>query len=135
MKGTGILAKHTVDFSKPHLTAKEKVCALKEVEVLKMKYPSHIPVYIKTHPNSRVVLKKHKYLVSEDLTVGQFLHVVRRQLQDNMNHDDALYLLVNNTIPPTSQLLSALHGMYAEKATGMLCFTICKENTFGTRSI
>ena len=73
-------------------------------------------------------IDKKKYLVPTDLTVGQFVYVIRKRL--NLPPEQTIYLSVNSTIPPTAALMSTL---YAEKkdCDGFLYMEYCGENVFG----
>ena len=41
-----------------------------------------------------------KYLVPVDLTIGQFIYVIRNRIE--VTPEQALFLFVNDTLPPTS---------------------------------
>ena len=73
-------------------------------------------------------IDKKKYLVPNDLTAGQFVYVIRKRL--NLPAEQAIYLSVNGTIPPTASLMSTL---YSEKKDedGFLYFEYLGENVFG----
>ena len=45
-----------------------------------------------------------RYLIPADLTVGQFIFVIRSRI--NLSPDKAIFLYVNNTLPPTCKGLS-----------------------------
>lgn len=77
-------------------------------------------------------IDKKKYLVPNDLTAGQFVYVIRKRL--NLPAEQAIYLSVNGSIPPTASLMSTL---YAEKKDedGFLYFDYVGENVFGSISI
>lgn len=96
------------------------------------KYPDRIPIICEPntqHANPNLpIIDKNKYLVPTDLTVGQFLYVIRKRLK--MNHEQALYLFVNGTIPPTSELVQTIYNTHRD-TDGFLYFTYNCENTFG----
>jgi len=50
---------------------------------------------------------KKKYLVPADITVGQFVFVIRKRIR--LGSEQALYLYVNETLPPTSAPLSEIY--------------------------
>ena len=59
-------------------------------------------------PKSRISdLDKKKYLVPNDLTVGQFYFLIRKRIQ--LRAEDAIFFFVNNQIPPTSATIGALY--------------------------
>lgn len=71
---------------------------------------------------------KIKYLVPIDITLGQFLYVIRRKL--NLGQEKALYLFVHNRIPPSSILIGELYDLHKE-IDNNLYLTYALENTFG----
>jgi len=119
-----------VDYSKFEFSPAEKEIIRKEVELIKHKYPDYIPIVVRTKDTS-LQLSKNKFLVTGDVTIGQFLHIIRRRLDKRLSSTQALFIFANNCIPPTSNLLSTVYISDADKDTGMLFLTVCSENTFG----
>lgn len=102
----------------------------REVEVIKTKYPNYIPVLVKTIDKS-LELSKNKFLISGDITVGQFMHIIRKKIVTKLNSSQSLYIFVNNKIPPATFLMHNVYQEEKEPESEMLIITICKENTFG----
>ena len=74
-------------------------------------------------------INKKKYLVPLDLTVGQFIFVIRRRLK--LDAAKAIFLFVNNQIiPPSNASLGELYEEYKSE-DGFLYMTYSGENTFG----
>jgi len=94
------------------------------------KYPDRIPVICEKSHNDTITpeIDKQKYLVPNDLTVGQFIYVIRKRMSVNVNK--ALFVFINNKIPPSAQLLSELY-MYDKHEDEYLYITYSFENTFG----
>ena len=94
------------------------------------KYPDRIPVIVERAQNQKDVplIDKSKFLVPKDLTVGQFLYVVRKRLE--IGSKESVYLFVNNILPPTSQLMSKIYDEYKDD-DGFLYITYHSERTFG----
>lgn len=94
------------------------------------KYPDRIPIICEpsTQHSNTPIIDKNKYLVPIDLTVGQFLFVIRKRLK--MHYEQALYVFVNGSIPPTSELVKNLYSRERD-TDGFLYFTYNCENTFG----
>ena len=44
-------------------------------------------------------IDKKKYLVPADLTVGQFVYVIRKRIK--LSPEKAIFIFVNNVLPPT----------------------------------
>jgi hypothetical protein len=117
----------TTDYNK----AEEIARIRKEYEVVKHKYPHHIPVVVKCK-GRLLKLKKTKFLISEDTTIGQVMFILRKKLEDVENKSSiALFLIVNNTLLPSNQLLIEAYQNNKDEATGMLFITLCQESTFG----
>ena len=95
-----------------------------------VKYPDRIPIICEKNANSKNTpdIDKTKYLVPCDLTMGQFIYVIRKRLSSSSNY--ALYIFVNGFIPPSSELLMTLYEKEHDE-DGFLYMTYSFENTFG----
>ena len=121
--------KSNIDFTKTSFTDSEKEIIKKEVVLIKEKYPHYIPIIVRTK-DDKIVLKKRKFLVGGDITVGQFMSILRKKL-DNLKASESIFLFINNTIPPASTFLMTMYSSNKDEDTDMLFMTVCKENTFG----
>ncbi|XP_021889078.1 autophagy-related protein 8B-like, partial [Carica papaya] len=74
-------------------------------------------------------IDKKKYLVPADLTVGQFVYVVRKRIK--LSPEKAIFVFVKNTLPPTASLMSAIYDENKDE-DGFLYMTYSGENTFGS---
>lgn len=97
---------------------------------IRQKYPDRIPVIVDTGIQDQTLpkLDKKKYLVPCDLTVGQFIYVIRRRLE--LEPEQAIFLFIENVLPPTGMLMVNVYEMYKNE-DGFLYFTVCGESTFG----
>ena len=118
-----------IDFTKSTFTEEECLMIRKEVDVIKEKYPSYIPIIVKTR-DTTIQLTKRKFLVGGDITIGQFMSILRKKMS-TLKSTEAVFLLINNTMPPASAFLSAIYATEKDIQTDMLFVTVCKENTFG----
>jgi GABA(A) receptor-associated protein len=75
-----------------------------------------------------VRIDKIKYLVPKDLTVGQFLYVIRKRMR--LSSEKALFVFVNNTMPPTTQMVGDIYNRHKD-SDGFLYLYYSYENTFG----
>ena len=92
-------------------------------------YPNRIPVIVERSAKSTIDnIDKKKYLVPNDLTIGQFLFVIRKRIK--LTPEKAIYIFVNNTLPPSSELMSNIYHSHKNE-DGFLYFTYSGENTFG----
>jgi GABA(A) receptor-associated protein len=118
-----------LDYTKKNFTEKEINFIKSEVEILRKKYPSNIPIIVICKDNLK--LNKNKYLVNGEITLGQFLFTLRKRLNKTLSESDGLFIFAGNIIPPSSEMLSEIYNKYKDMNTGMLYLTLCKENTFG----
>jgi GABA(A) receptor-associated protein len=106
--------------------------AQRQIEALRIrdKFPSRIPVIVERSPQSRQIpnLDKTKFLVPGDLTVGQFIFIIRRRI--SLPPETALFLFVNGTLPTTSTLMKELYTSLADN-DGFLYTLYSGENVFG----
>lgn len=100
----------------------------KKVEALQLraKYPDRVPVIVLF--DKAILSDKTKFLVPKHLTVGQFLHVIRKRVK--ISSEQALYIYCNNKLPVHSKLMSEIFTHY-ENEDGFLYVSVCVENTFG----
>merc|ERR1712006_64268 len=79
-----------------------------EAQRIRNKYPDLIPVICEKSERSDIPdIDKKKYLVSADLTVGQFIYVIRKRIK--LPPERAIFIFVNNVIPPTAHLMSTIY--------------------------
>ncbi|KAI7743915.1 hypothetical protein M8C21_032026, partial [Ambrosia artemisiifolia] len=79
-----------------------------EAARIREKYPDRIPVIVEKAERSDVPdIDKKKYLVPADLTVGQFVYVVRKRIK--LSAEKAIFIFVKNVLPPTAAMMSAIY--------------------------
>lgn len=72
-----------------------------EAERIRQKYPDRIPVICEKVEKSDIpTIDKKKYLVPSDLTVGQFVYVIRKRIK--LSPEKAIFIFVNEILPPTA---------------------------------
>ncbi|XP_058200419.1 autophagy-related protein 8C-like isoform X2 [Rhododendron vialii] len=104
-----------------------------EAARIREKYPERIPVIVERAERSDVPeVDKKKYLVPADLTVGQFVYVVRKRIK--LNAEKAVFVFVNNVLPPTAALMSAIYEENKDE-DGFLYMTYSGETTFGSLQV
>ena len=94
-----------------------------------VKYLTRVPVICER--SSRCdgpLLDKNKYLVPQDLTLRQFIFVIRKRLK--LTPEKTIFLFIGNKVPQNSQLLSEAYEEYKDD-DGFLYITYSFENTFG----
>jgi GABA(A) receptor-associated protein len=102
-----------------------------ECEKILLKYPNRIPIICEKNYNSTNApdIDKHKYLVSRDLTLGQFMHTIRQRM--NLTAEVGLYIFISGFIPSNSQFLSNLYVDFRDD-DGFLYIMYDVENIFGS---
>ena len=93
-------------------------------------YPNKIPIICEKSKQSEKIpdIDKHKYLIPIDLTVGQFMFVIRKRMK--LAPEMAIYIFIKGVVPPTSALISSLYNEYKDE-DGFLYLEYSGENTFG----
>lgn len=100
-----------------------------DCERIIMRYPDRIPAIVELAKDTLLPpLDKSKYLVPKELTVGQFMYVIRSRLK--LSPEKAIFLFVNNTIPPSSMNMTDLYLQH-KNTDGFIYFTVAGENVFG----
>jgi len=114
------------EFKKLHSFEKRKAEAVR----IRAKYPDRIPIIAERAGNATEIpdLDKKKYLVPDDLTFGQFVYVIRKRI--NLKPEKALFMFVNNTLPPTGALISQIYKDHKD-LDGYLYVIFSSESTFG----
>ena len=92
------------------------------------KYPDRVPVICERLTKKVPKIDRAKYLCPNDLTVGNFMYVIRKRL--HISSDKALYLFINNTIVPVSHNLGLVYDQHKDK-DGFLYINYDSESTFG----
>ena len=99
---------------------------------IKTNHPNSVPVFVLRGTNIQddiPHLKKQKFLVPRDLTVGQFVYLIRRQL--SLTPEKSIFVFVGNTLPPSSALIRDLYAQYVDD-DGALRMTYSSESVFGS---
>jgi GABA(A) receptor-associated protein len=99
-------------------------------ETLKImeKYPNRIPVLCERIGDNINLLDKKKFLVPKDITLGEFLIIIRRRLIINESH--AIFCFINNKIPTISSNMATLYSENKDE-DGYLYIDYSGENCFG----
>lgn len=100
-----------------------------EAEKIRNKYPDRIPVVVERVPNSQIPeIDKRKFLVPNDISVAQFMWIIRKRIQ--LPSEKAIFLFVNKTIPQSSSTMGQIYNNYKDE-DGFLYISYSGENTFG----
>ena len=97
-------------------------------------HPTRIPVVVEcseqlhqAHP-----LSKNKFAVPYELTLAQFLFVIRKHMK--LQPEYAIYAFINNRLHPTTTPIGTI---YAQEKTedGFMYIDVFQESTFGSMMI
>ena len=119
-KENNIVAK----FQKNHSFEKRKSESFRILE----EYPNRIPIICERVNNDIAELDRKKYLVPNDLTMCNFMYVIRKRLI--VAPEVAIYLFVNTKIMPTSMTMDSIYHKH-KNADGFLYIYYSGESTFG----
>ncbi len=85
-----------------------------EAEKIRTKYPDRIPVVVERVPNSQIPeIDKRKFLVPNDISVAQFMWIIRKRIQ--LPSEKAIFLFVNKTIPQSSSTMGQIYTSFKGK--------------------
>lgn len=102
-----------------------------EADRLRERFPGRVPVLVLRHPGAAPDvprLPKSKFLVPRDLSLGQFIYVVRHNMR--MAAEKALFIFVDNVLPTTGTIMSELYAQH-KSPDGFLRVVYTSESTFG----
>lgn len=94
------------------------------------KYPDKFPIICEKSDKSDSIplINKKKFLVSHDVTVGQFIFIIRNRMK--LPPQKAIFLIINGIIPPSNSLINSIYDAHKDK-DGFLYINYTGENTFG----
>jgi hypothetical protein len=92
------------------------------------KYPDRLPIIIESGTDETLEIKRNKFLVPKDITFVHLLTVVRKNIK--LNHEKAIYLMIGETMVPTSTTLLSIYEDYKAK-DNFLYVNYYTEKTFG----
>jgi GABA(A) receptor-associated protein len=103
---------------------------LKESSKVLEKYEGRFPIIVYKDKKSLLPeINKTKFLAPGDLTLGQFLYIIRKRI--DLSEKETLFLFINESILATgSETISKIYNEYKDK-DGFLYISYCSENVFG----
>lgn len=90
--------------------------------------PTRRELICSSHRPDRRAARSRRYLVPADLTVGQFVYVIRKRIK--LSPEKAIFIFVGNVLPPTAAMMSSVYEQNKDD-DGFLYITYSGENTFG----
>lgn len=104
-----------------------------DIDRVLKKHPNRVPVYVRKSPKCKSDIEdieKHKYLIPNDMTMGNFMCMIRRHIK--LKPNQALFVLISkhNVLVPNGQTFGDLYNTYKDEDK-MLHLDFTGENTFG----
>ncbi|KAI8520069.1 gamma-aminobutyric acid receptor-associated protein-like 2 [Branchiostoma floridae] len=100
-----------------------------ESDKIRRKYPDRIPVVVEKVPNSQIQdIDKKKFLVPTDITVAQFMWIIRKRIK--LPSERAIFLFVGKVLPQSSANMGQIYNEHKDE-DGFLYIAYSGENTFG----
>ncbi|OAY62577.1 Autophagy-related protein 8i [Ananas comosus] len=102
---------------------------LQESKDILAKYPDRVPVVVERFSRTDLPeMEKRKFLVPRDMTVGQFIHILRSRL--HLPSGKALFIFIQDTLPQTASIMDSMYQQYKDE-DGFLYMCYSSEKTFG----
>ncbi|XP_061462546.1 microtubule-associated proteins 1A/1B light chain 3C-like [Rhineura floridana] len=103
-----------------------------EVATIRIKFPGKLPVILERYPKEKMLpaLNKTKFLVPQELTVGQFVTIIRNRM--SIGSTQAFYFLVdgNRSLVSMSSTMAEVYTTYKDE-DGFLYMTYASQEMFG----
>tara|TARA_Y100000991_G_C21816108_1_gene281860 strand:+ start:15 stop:374 length:360 start_codon:yes stop_codon:yes gene_type:complete len=94
------------------------------------KYPERIPIIVERSNSCKSIgdIDRNKFLVPADLSMGQFMHIIRQRIK--LDSSQAMYLFIGDSMAPTSKMIAQIYNDFKDE-DGFLYVTYASESTFG----
>uniref|UniRef100_T1JL13 Autophagy-related protein n=1 Tax=Strigamia maritima TaxID=126957 RepID=T1JL13_STRMM len=120
---------------KPFKERKPFISRKEEVEGIRAKFPTKIPVIVEKYSRESYLptLDKMKFLVPEEVTMSQFVSIIRNRML--LHQNQAFYLVINNkSMVCMSRTLSEIYHDNRDD-DGFLYVTYASQEVFGSDMI
>uniref|UniRef100_W5NG28 Microtubule-associated protein 1 light chain 3 gamma n=2 Tax=Lepisosteus oculatus TaxID=7918 RepID=W5NG28_LEPOC len=118
--------------AKPFKQRKSLATRKEEVAGIRLKFPTKIPVIVERYHREKYLpsLDKTKFLVPQELTMTQFITIIRNRM--SLTPSQAFYLLVNNSSLASMSLTMAEVYKDNKDEDGFLYMTYASQEMFGS---
>jgi len=118
-------SKMEINFKKKNNFEKRKEEALN----ITKKYPDRVPIIVEKYHDCKLNnIDKCKYLVPKDMTMGQFIYIIRKRIE--LESSQSLFVSINGLLVATSESISTIYETKKDE-DGFLYIVYTSENTFG----
>ncbi|XP_053154770.1 microtubule-associated proteins 1A/1B light chain 3C-like [Hemicordylus capensis] len=117
--------------NRPFKQRKSLATRMREADDIQNRYPNKIPVVVERYRKEKTLplMDRTKFLVSQDLSLSQFVFSLRTRL--SLTSTQAFYLLVNNkNLPSLSLTISEIYRDNKDE-DGFLYMTYASQEMFG----
>lgn len=90
------------------------------------KYTNRVPIIVDC--TNDIEIDKKKYIVSIDLTIGEFLYTIKKRIK--LEPHESIFLLTNNMLLNNTETINSVYSKF-KAVDGFLYIIISKENVFG----
>lgn len=91
-----------------------------------LKYKERVPIIADC--KAGISIDKNKYIVPRDLTIGQFLYILKKRI--NIEPTQSIFLICNNILLINTETIASIYNKFKDE-DGFLYICISLENTFG----
>jgi GABA(A) receptor-associated protein len=103
-----------------------------EYENMTRRWPDRIPIIVTRHSKAAADvpdLPKRKFIVPRDLTIGQFLYVIRKHIK--LPPEKAIFIFIGDMLPVATATIAELYNRF-KSPDNALHIVYTSESTFGS---
>uniref|UniRef100_A0A915HLL5 Autophagy-related protein n=1 Tax=Romanomermis culicivorax TaxID=13658 RepID=A0A915HLL5_ROMCU len=121
------------DKSAPYRTKKDIVSRQHDVEYAQINFPNKVPVIVEKHKKDKRLpcLDRCKFLSPPDLTLAQFLCIIRNRMQIPPSTSLFLFNEKEHTVCSLSSTVGTVYEKFKDKDDGFLYLTYAAQEAFG----
>ena len=101
-----------------------------KASIILKQHPDRIPVVVECSDQLQQIhpLKKNKFIVPFDLTLAQFIFVIRKHMK--LDSAYAIFVFINNKLHPTTSIVGDIYSKEKDE-DGFMYLDVFQESTFG----
>ena len=101
-----------------------------KASIILKQHPDRIPVVVECSETLQAIhpLKKNKFIVPHDLTLAQFMFVIRKHMK--LEPEYAIFVFINNRLHPSTTPIGAIYAQEKDEDEFMY-LDVFQESTFG----
>lgn len=101
-----------------------------KASIILKQHPDRIPVVVECSEELQSIhpLKKNKFIVPFELTLAQFLFVIRKHMK--LDPEYAIFVFINNKLHPVTSLVGTIYAQEKDE-DGFMYMDVFQESTFG----